>query len=437
MSIKQEATELLRERYTRILLNYAQQLAEQMSDPTVSAAQAEKGLAQAVRQMGAELLCEGLSVRCGSHTGPRECRCGAVMEHEGRRGRRVVTVLGSGIYRRAYYRCPACHATYYAGDKQLGIEQTGYTLPAQELVCLSSAELPFDSACEHLVRLTGIDVSPKQCQRISHLWGKELESEQAAEREALMAGHLEYLVAQGSGTRRYVTLDATKTHFTDGWHETRVGAVYDVTQNHRGEDTPALTTYVAGVREPVGEFAERLYQEGCRRGCDRAAELIVVADGAPWIWNLVQEYFPGAREVLDYYHAAERLYTVAQAVYGEKSKEGLQWAQDGCGLLLESELEAVLSRLRALAPGSEAGREAVRLAIGYYETNRGRMGYKELLAGGYHIGSGVVEAGCKLVVGLRCKRPGMNWTQPGAQQILALRCSLLSGRWDEHWERAA
>ena len=76
-----------------------------------------------------------------------------------------------------------------------------------------------------------------------------------------MAGHLEYLVAQGSGTRRYVTLDATKTHFTDGWHETRVGAVYDVTQNHRGEDTPALTTYVAGVREPVGEFAERLYQE--------------------------------------------------------------------------------------------------------------------------------------------------------------------------------
>ena len=436
MEISHECSEHLRARFDAMVRAAVDELVECVVEPSASAAEVEKQLAGRMRTLGSKMIADGLSARLGAHRGRQVCRCWSVMEHEGSRSRQVMTVLGRGAYRRAYYRCPSCEETLYAGDREIGIAQTGYTLPAQELVALVSAELPFDSTCRHLVRLTGIDVSAKQCQRISALHGEQVERASAAERTALFEGRLGYLAA-GRGARLYVTLDATKTHLTDGWHETKLGAVYDVKPDRHGNDTPGQTSYTASVRESVEQFGQRLYQEACCRGVERVAEVIAVADGAPWIWNLVAEHFPGARQVLDYYHAAQRLYDVARVVYGEHSVEGLAWAETGCGLLLESEVDAVLSRLQALQPEGASGQDAVRLALGYYEANRGRMRYKELTEAGCHIGSGVIEAGCKTVVGARCKRSGMNWSTAGAAHVLALRSILLSQRWDQYWQHAA
>ena len=191
---------------------------------------------------------------------------------------------------------------------------------------------------------------------------------------------------------------------------------------------------LSGVREECEAFGERLYQEACRRGVERAQEVVAIADGAPWIWNLVAEHFPQAVEILDFFHASERLYEVGKAVYGEGAAAGKTWAEANRSRLLRGQVRAMLRSLRALSPPPAEGREAVRLAWGYFRSHRQRMHYDRYQARGYHIGSGIVEAGCQHVVGARCKGAGMRWTKAGAQHVLALRCLLLSNRWDQHWQ---
>jgi len=131
---------------------------------------------------------------------------------------------------------------------------------------------------------------------------------------------------------------------------------------------------------------------------------------------------------------AHRLHTVGRAVYGEGTKAARQWAERNVGRLSAGDWKALLCSLKALRPRTAEGRDAVRLAIGYFATNRQRMDYPAYRARGLHIGSGVVEAACKCVVATRCKRTGMRWSQPGAQAILTLRTLLLNERWDEYWQ---
>lgn len=281
--------------------------------------------------------------------------------------------------------------------------------------------------------LSGLWVSVSHLQRLSERHGERAEARLGQERQALLAGQLDYLPERAPG-RLYVTLDATKTPFVDAWHETRVGAVYEVEPDEEGMDQACRTTYVSGVQEPVSAFGERLYQEARRRGVAQAREVVVVADGAPWIWNLAAEHFPQRLEILDFYHAAKRLHSVADAVYGEGSSPAQRWARANTARLLGGRADNVLCSLRRLRPKTKEGQEAVRLAIQYFIDNRQRMHYAQYQAHGYHIGSGIVEAGCKCVVGTRCKRSGMRWTKRGAQHILALRCLLLSNRWDEYWQ---
>jgi hypothetical protein len=251
-------------------------------------------------------------------------------------------------------------------------------------------------------------------------------------RDALFEGRLTHL-PEDRPPRLYVTLDGTQTLLRDGWHETRIGAVYPGEADEAGQDEAGRTTYVTGVQEGVEAFGKRLYQEAQRRGANHAEEVVVVGDGAPWIWNLAAEHFPERVEILDFYHAAERLHRVGTMVYGEDTKHAQHFAHANRERLLAGQIEGVLRSLRALRPRRAEAQEAVRRAIGYFRDNRSRMRYHLFRSRGYHIGSGVVEAGCKHVVGSRCKRSGMRWTQTGAQHILALRCLLLNDRWDDYW----
>jgi len=234
--------------------------------------------------------------------------------------------------------------------------------------------------------------------------------------------------------RLYVTMDGLKMQFTDDWHETKIGAVYEARPGKDGIDEPFATTYVCGAWEGPEEFGKRLYQEAARRGVERAAEVVALGDGAPWIWNLASEHFAGAVQILDWYHAVERLHVVGRAVYGEGTAKARKFAEANKGRLWEGRVNSVLRSLRALRPPTGEGREAVRQAIGYFGTNRGRMDYPSYRARGYQVGSGVVEAACKTVAKARCKRSGMRWSKAGAQSVLNLRCLRLSGRWDAHWK---
>jgi len=174
-------------------------------------------------------------------------------------------------------------------------------------------------------------------------------------------------------------------------------------------------------------------REAERRGFERAPRRVILGDGALWIWNLAEEHFPGALQILDRFHAKEKLHTIAKDIYGPKSDLWRPWAKQR-GDELDSGDTAAL--LEALAPQVSTSEEA-RKGVGYFTVNRTRMRYPEFEAQGLCTSSGVVEAGCKRAIGARLKRGGMHWTLAGADAIIALRCCKLSGRFEDFWERRA
>jgi hypothetical protein len=166
-----------------------------------------------------------------------------------------------------------------------------------------------------------------------------------------------------------------------------------------------------------------------RRGFDQAQRQVVLGDGAPWIWNLADEHFPGAIQIVDRFHAKGHLWDVAKAIYGAKSDLGEQWAKRRRDELDEGNIGVVLAALRVHA---EANDEA-RKCLDYVTRNQHRMRYPEFRSRGFCTSTGVVEAGCKVAIGTRCKRAGMHWT--GADAIIALRCCQLSGRFEDFGQR--
>ena len=158
---------------------------------------------------------------------------------------------------------------------------------------------------------------------------------------------------------------------------------------------------------------------------------MVLGDGALWIWNLADEHCPGALQIVDRFHAKEHLSTVAKAVYGVTSELGRQWAHQRHVELDAGDLAAVVRALETHAPAHDEARKCGE----YIQRNRHRMRYPELEAQGLCTSTGVVEAGCKVAIGTRLKRAGMHWTLQGANAIIALRCTKLSGRFEDCWER--
>jgi hypothetical protein len=183
--------------------------------------------------------------------------------------------------------------------------------------------------------------------------------------------------------------------------------------------------------ETLSEFAQRVDREARRRSFNEAQRRVVLGDGAPWIWNLAEELFPGAVQIVDLFHAKSHLWDVAKAIYGAGSELGEQWAKQRRDELDDGKIDDVLTALRVHAGSNDEARKC----LGYVTTNRERMRYPEFRAQGLCTSTGVVEAGCKTAVGTRLKRAGMHWTVTGANAIIALRCCVLSGRFEDFWER--
>jgi hypothetical protein len=202
---------------------------------------------------------------------------------------------------------------------------------------------------------------------------------------------------------------------------------------------PGSVSYSAAIEsaarrdtdEVPSDFAQRVDREARRRGFDQARRRVVLGDGAPWIWNLADEQFPGAIQVVDLFHAKGHLSDVAKAVYGAASDLGEQWAKKRRDELEEGKIDAVLAALRVHAEHNDEARKCLE----YITRNQNRMRYPRFRKQGICSSTGVVEAGCKTTIGTRLKRSGMHWTVAGADAITALRCCSLSGRFEAFWER--
>ena len=202
---------------------------------------------------------------------------------------------------------------------------------------------------------------------------------------------------------------------------------------------PGLVSYNAAVESAASHdtdpqpaaFPQRAHREAQRRGFATAARQVILVDGAPWIWNLADEQFPDAIQIVDIYHAKQHLCDVAKTIHGSGTERAQQWAQDRKAELDAGRLRDLVAALRTHADTPEA-----RQCIQYIVGNRHRMRYSQFRARGLCVSSGVVEDGCKQI-GARLKRAGMRWTVAGANAILALRCCILSGRFEDFWERRA
>ncbi len=312
------------------------------------------------------------------------------------------------------------------------------------------AMVSFEEGHELLEVLAGVDVSTKHVERAAEALGREVDKDERKIAEPLaddepMPSKL-YLGMDGTGVpvRKEELVDRQGKQ-PDGSAKTREVKLCTVWSAEKmdEEGTPVRdegsVTYSAAIESAASRdtddapsaFAARAIREATRRGFERAAQQIVLGDGAPWIWNLATEHFPNALQVVDRFHAKQHLSDVGKAIYGATSDLGHAWSKDRHADLDDGKTDDLLA---SLAVHAETNEEA-RKCVGYITENRHRMRYAEFRAAGICTSSGVVEAGCKVAIGTRCKRAGMHWTVAGVDAIIALRCCRLSGRFEDFWER--
>ena len=237
-----------------------------------------------------------------------------------------------------------------------------------------------------------------------------------------------------------------KTRKGDVYREMKVGVIFEAERGReRSElapdvwiDTPKQNSmrYVAR-RTAKGDFDQLLYGLARQSGLEQARQIVVLGDGAPWIWKLACEHFPEAVQIVDLYHAQEHVWQVARAVYGPQTEAAAAWAKAACDLLVYGKIEelvAAIASLPPIAPNPGESRSVPEKAGDYFTTNAERMRYPTFRAQGMHVGSGIAEAACKTVVATRLKRCGMRWTPDGLDALLPLRTAVLNQTYDAFWK---
>jgi len=364
-----------------------------------------------------------------------------------RRDKTFTTALNDMTLSRAYYHCDACKAGFCPRDAALGLQDTSLSPAATRMVGKSAAMLSFAESSELMQELAGVPIDAKQVERTAEALGREIAKDErtVVEPQPPCAPTM-YLGMDGTGVpMRGPELEGREGKQPDGTSKTREVKLVVVwsAEGRDDEGTPVRddgsVSYSAAIEsaasrdtdEAPSEFAQRVEREAQRRGFDQAERRVVLGDGAPWIWNLADEHFPGASQIVDLYHAKGHLWDVARAIYGAGSDLGEQWAKQRRDELDEGKLDAVLAALRVHADANDEARKC----LDYVTRNQSRMRYPEFRAQGLCVSTGVVEAGCKTAIGTRLKRAGMHWTVAGADAIIALRCCKLSGRFEDFWER--
>jgi hypothetical protein len=382
------------------------------------------------------------------HAGPAvPCPCGQAARYAGRRTKTFTSVLGALTLERAYYHCAACACGFCPRDRALGLPDTSLSPAVTRLVGLAAAMVSFQESSELMRELAGVPVDAKQVERTAEALGREIAADECTVVEpSEPSAPTMYLGLDGTGVpMRAAELVGRPGKHPDGSAKTREVKLVTVwtAQGCDDDDTPVRdagsVTYSAAIESAAtrdtdaapSEFAQRVDREARRRGFDQAPRRAVLGDGALWIWNLADEQFPGALQIVDLFHVKHSLSDVAKDIYGAKSALGAQWAKQRHDELDEGQIDAVRAALDVHAQTNDEARKG----LDYLTRNRHRMRYPEFRAQGLCTSTGVVEAGCKVAIGTRLKRAGMHWTVAGADAIIALRCCKLSGRFEDFWER--
>ena len=399
-------------------------------------------------QLAARALEQRLNADTSDHAGPRlPCSCGESASYRGRHWKTFESVLGSLQLERAYYYCAKCKSGFCPRDHALGMTLFSLTPGVLRMTGSAAVQGSFEEAHALLHELAGVEVSVSQVQRAAEALGAEIAADECAcvEKAGEVAPTM-YLGMDGTGVpMRPSEVAGRSGKQPDGSAKTREAKVVAIwsaeSRDEEGQPVrdPGSITYSSAIESAAtpdasprrSDLAERALREATRRGFTDAPRCVVLGDGAAWIWNTAAELFPQAIQILDRFHVKQTLHRTAQAIFGATSDEAKAWATARCAELDDGKLQAIIHALRPYAASS--GEPAKCMT--YILRNRTRMRYPKFRAQGLCTSTGVLEAGCKVVIGTRLKRSGMHWTVSGANSIIGLRCCKLSGRFEDFWER--
>jgi hypothetical protein len=359
------------------------------------------------------------------------------------RPKEALTLFGPVALRRNYYYSEDEQQGRAPLDQALGL-WAGYSPGVLRLLCRAGARLPFEMAAAELKAYCGLEVEGRQIQRVAQAMGplvRTVQQQLPPFKHDAGTIPIMYVAVDGTGVPMVPEeLAGRPGKQPDGSAKTRevkLGCVF--TQTTTDEEGLPLrdyqsTSYLAGFEE-AADFMVRVRQEAFRRRMADALLLVLLGDGAAWIWEQGQKCFPMAFQILDLYHALEHLATLSKLLEPQADTAQALW-RDWKEQFLVDEVAQVLDQARERA--AQRTGPTAKLAdkeIGYFEHNRSRMLYGTYRALGFFYGSGVVEAGCKNVIGGRCKGSGMLWSVAGATHVLDLRCSLYGNQFDEAWDQ--
>jgi hypothetical protein len=361
----------------------------------------------------------------------------------------IDTVLGAVTLTRAWYHCAACGHGFAPRDAGLGVAGASLSPGLRAMNDQAAAAGPFAKAARLLDVLAGVRLTVKRVERAAEASGAAAAAAVRDRASLITARKLVPLPPSPLPDKLYACIDgtgvpvtATETAGRDGkgedgrarTREVKLGVFF--TQDKldakgypvRDRDS---SSYVATF-EPAAVFAGLVEAEGIRRGAGHVRQMTILGDGAPWIWKIAGSKFPGATQIVDLYHAREHLHDLARLLEFMLGDRKDDWLAARMSDLDYGDIDGICTAARAY-PLAGVKKDELDTALGYFETNAPRMRYHWFRQCGLFVGSGVVEAGCKSVIGQRLKSSGMRWTVAGAGAITALRCREASSQWEAIW----
>ena len=437
----------------KLLVEVVEAAVDQEGKEEILIGDIEMALREGLRAIGQSALRQFLEQADGEEAEIECSNCGGKLKYQRRRKATIWSVFGKVDYQRAYYAGCVCGKGCAPVDRRYGIEPGQVTAGLAILIALSGIKESFDEGRKWLKEYLLFEVSENTVRTETQKMGK---LQQQADKELVKEMQDENCLQKREQSQGavpdilYGSLDAAKVRIEprdpqekavkdrETWRDLKAGCWYE------GEVVPARQQSVRQKdkqqREDVvlraknkkyfcdiaeaKEFGKLLWATGCAVGADRARRLVFICDGAVWIWNLITQYFPQAIQIVDWYHAADRLKCIAKEAFPNE-KERHTWLHRVTEDLWQSRVEAVIEACRLLANQSSLAKQSLT----YYSNNIERMRYAQFRAAGLIIGSGIIESGCKQIVTQRLKLPGAQWNLDGAILTAKARAAWMSGDW--------
>jgi hypothetical protein len=407
---------------------------------------AEAVIRAGLLRLGGSVLEQLLAADRG-HRGPRvPCGQGHEAEFAGYRDKSFDTVLGLVTITRAWYHCEACRHGLAPREAELGGAGTSMSPGLAAMNDRAAAAGPFAGAASLLADLAGVRLTAKRVERAAEASGAALAAAGRDRARLIAARKLVPLPPSPAPDKLYAVIDGTGVPMTsretagregkreDGRARTReVKLAVFFTQDRVDDDGCPVrnrdSTSIIATFEPASTFAGLVKAEGIRRGADHVRQLTIIGDGAAWIWGIATAKFPEATQIVDLYHAREHVHDLARSLEFMLLDHKDEWLAARLEDLDYGYIDGIAAAARKF-PLTGIKKDELDTALGYFENNAPRMRYHWFRQCGLFVGSGVVEASCKSVIGQRLKQAGMHWTVSGADAIIALRCQEASSTWE-------